>query len=76
MARPAPAEDSGLSELTRRLDAIIGLLACQVRGKTDSTEIMAVLSAAGLSHAEIAGHLGCTPNAVTVALYKSRKRKG
>ncbi len=76
MARPAPAAEAGISELTRRLDAIIGLLASRMRRETDPTEIMAVLSAAGLSHAEIAGHLGCTPNTVKVALYKARKRKG
>ena len=76
MARPTPAGDASVSELTKRLDAIIGLLAYRMRGEGGHIEIMKVLSVAGLSNAEIAGLLGCTPNAVSVALYKSRKRKG
>jgi hypothetical protein len=76
VGKAATVETSGAPELAKRLDAIIGLLAYQMRGDGSTAEIMRVLSAAGLSNAEVAGHLGCTPNAVKVALYKSRKRKG
>jgi len=76
MAKPRSAGSTDLAEVTRRLDAIVGLLACSLRGESDATEIMRVLSTAGLSYSEISQHFGCTPNAVKVALYKSRKSKG
>ncbi len=67
-------EDPGIKLLAKKLDAIAGLVACQLRGVTELPEVMRVLATAGWSQPEIAMLLGTTPKAVERALHRARKK--
>jgi hypothetical protein len=71
----APTEAaSPLATAVQRLSNLLALVV--VKGEKDETEKVRVLSAAGFPVGEIAALLNKTPNAVSVALYQSRKSPG
>jgi len=64
-----------LCELNKKLDTVIRLLASQVGAQHETIESKAVaLAAAGLGPSEIAAVCGTTPNTVSVALSKAKRR--
>jgi hypothetical protein len=58
------------AELRQRLDTLIALAVCQLEHRTESAEVIAVLSRFGIQPREIAVILGMTPNAVRVARHR------
>ena len=74
MAKNADSVDEGAVPLATAVLRVANVLALvAVKGEKDETEKVRMLSAAGFSVSEIAALLGKTPNAVSVALYQSRK---
>lgn len=68
-------EEKQFSELTKRLDKLIRIVALSsTRGYT-STERISLLSQAGFGPKEIAEIIGTTQNVVNVRLSEMRKRR-
>jgi hypothetical protein len=60
------------SDCLERLTNLVALLL--VKGESQQDQIR-VLAAAGYGNSEIAGLLGTTPNAVTIALHRMRRKR-
>jgi len=69
-------EDEELKELSGKLETVIRLLAIEVTRGRDLRDQIKLLSQAGLKPMEIAEVLGKTPNAVRVALFGIRRKRG
>ncbi len=64
-----------LTSLNTKLDTIIKLIVLTKSDKKNQSELIWMLSAAGLQPKEIANMLGTTPNSVRVMLFTIRKQK-
>jgi hypothetical protein len=72
MAKSADdGSNASLEDSIRRIANLLALIA--VKDEKDEGEKARTLSSAGFSVGEVAGLLGKTPNAVSVALHKLRK---
>ncbi len=65
-----------LTSLNAKLDTIIKLIVLTKSDNKNQSELIWMLSAAGLQPKEIAHMLGATPNTVRVMLFNVRKQKG
>lgn len=65
-----------LTSLNTKLDTIIKLMVLTKAESKSQTELIWLLSSAGLQPKEIAGMIGTTPNTVRVMLFALRKQKG
>lgn len=64
-----------LASLNSKLDTIIKLMVLTKSDNKNKSELIWMLSAAGLQPKEIANMLGATPNTVRVMLFAIRKQK-
>lgn len=64
-----------LTSLNVKLDTIIKLMVLTKSDNKNQSELIWMLSAAGLQPKEIANILGTTPNTVRVMLFAIRKQK-
>lgn len=64
-----------LISLNSKLDTIIKLMVLSKSDNKNQSELIWMLSAAGLQPKEIANMLGTTPNTVRVMLFAMRKQK-
>lgn len=71
------SEPIDLSDLAKRLDIIVQLLALRVTSDMDSLKDKAImLERAGLTPKAIAGLFDTSPNTVSVALSSARRARG
>ena len=72
---PTGAEET-LTEIARQLGRISNLLAAfAIKDREDEGEKIAILAAAGFSHAETGRMIGKKPDAVRMVLTRSRNRR-
>ena len=69
-------EDKQFKSLSKKLDAIIALLALDKFSDKSKSDSILLLSQFGLDNSTIASILGTTPNTVAVRLLESKKAKG
>ena len=72
---PVAIDNKQLKELTNRLDAVVRLLALNLPADMKQETKVRLLSDSGLQPKDIAKILDTTPNAVSVALSKMRRRE-
>ncbi len=65
-----------LTSLNTKLDTIIKLIVLTKSASKSQSELIWMLSVAGLQPKEIASMIGTTPNTVRVMLFAARKQKG
>ncbi len=68
---PGPSEDS---EVVRRLDFMVRLLAIEATRGLPRAEQILLLRQVGMDISEIAATLALKPNTVSVSLYQAKKR--